>query len=47
MCHLVFNAIQSGNMKVLNDIRQIVREESFTPASPKDIAGSLNQLLCT
>eukprot|EP01147_Barroeca_monosierra_P004469 gene4469-6717_t len=41
MCHLVFNAIQSGNMKVLNDIRQIVREESFTPASPKDIAGRI------
>jgi NAD+ synthase (glutamine-hydrolysing) len=42
MCHLVFTAIEEEkDEQVLSDLRSVVKDLSFTPSSPKDIAKEL------
>ncbi|CAI2359539.1 unnamed protein product [Moneuplotes crassus] len=42
MCHLVFSAIHDDNdEQVLEDLRNITRQDDFTPESPKDVAAQV------
>jgi NAD+ synthase (glutamine-hydrolysing) len=39
MASIVFKSIQSGNKDVLEDLRKIVGDKSFTPQKYQDIVG--------
>lgn len=41
MCRLVVKLIQDGNQQVLDDVRMLTHDETFTPSKPQDIAGRL------
>lgn len=41
MCHMLLHEINRGNEQVLTDLRELVGEADFLPASPLDIAGRL------
>jgi NAD+ synthase (glutamine-hydrolysing) len=38
MCSLVYNAIAAGDASTLADLRKVVRDPSFSPSSPQQIA---------
>ena len=41
MCQMVFDLIQQGHADVLEDVRKITREPSFSPACHQDIANKI------
>ncbi|XP_063800244.1 glutamine-dependent NAD(+) synthetase [Pseudophryne corroboree] len=41
MCRLVCQAVEEGNEEVLNDVRQVVAEESYTPVVPRELCHRL------
>lgn len=41
MCHLVVNAIQRGDCRVLSDVRRIVCDGEYVPVKPQELCGRL------
>ncbi|GFG35262.1 hypothetical protein Cfor_06550 [Coptotermes formosanus] len=41
MCHLVVDAIQKGDSKVLSDVRRIVCDGEYVPTKPQELCGRL------
>lgn len=41
MCRLVVAAVNDGNKQVLEDIRMLTKDPSFTPRSPQDVANRI------
>ena len=41
MCHLVVEAIEAGNDQVLRDVRRVTHDETYTPATPQELANRI------